>query len=271
LKTNILILAVCAALPGLALNQESWVASYGSNGNSCTQSAPCATFQGALGATSAGGIVRAIDTADYGPVRITQSVTIDGNGTGASIAVANADAIDINPGVSGGVVIRNLVLAGVGGPTGIFAQSSAVIENVSINGNWSDGIVCYAVSAGVTCNLRNVSIIGSQFGVIVQGASLSVRDSLVQGNNTGIYVVSNGASLPGAALVERSEISFNTVAGIYVDGTVGPALVRYSYCVVTGNATGIQTVNGGQIITDRTNMLAGNTSDGVTPFSISAK
>jgi hypothetical protein len=41
--------------------------------------------------------------------------------------------------------------------------------------------------------------------------------------------------------------------------------------VITGNTTGVSTVNGGQIITFRNNAWAGNTTDGVTPFSVSLK
>jgi hypothetical protein len=49
------------------------------------------------------------------------------------------------------------------------------------------------------------------------------------------------------------------------------ATARVSDTVITGNGTGIYASNGGQIITLRTNMLAGNTTDGSTPFSISLK
>ena len=274
MKTNIVILSICAALPGLALNQESWVKSTGS-GSACTFVAPCATFQAALGATSPGGIVRAIDTADYGPMFITQAVTIDGNGTGASIAAAvNTIAIYVQIGVSGAVVIRNLVLTGGGTLNGIQLYSSAVIENVSISGTWTGaGIVCAANgnSAGVTCSLRNVSITGLGEGVTVAGASASVRDSLLQGNQIGIFVTANTAGIPGTAIIERSQISFNGSYGIAVDGSSGPAHLWYSDCVVTGNSTGLNPINGGQIITFRTNMLTGNTADGATPFSISLK
>jgi len=41
--------------------------------------------------------------------------------------------------------------------------------------------------------------------------------------------------------------------------------------VITGNTTGISALNGAQIISFRTNLLAGNGIDGATPFSISLK
>jgi hypothetical protein len=40
---------------------------------------------------------------------------------------------------------------------------------------------------------------------------------------------------------------------------------------ITQNGTGISVIAGGQIITFRTNMLAGNSTGGSTPFSISLK
>ena len=46
-------MTLCAALPVLALNTESWVASYGSDANPCTRSSPCASFQHAHDMTAA--------------------------------------------------------------------------------------------------------------------------------------------------------------------------------------------------------------------------
>jgi hypothetical protein len=67
-------------------------------------------------------------------------------------------------------------------------------------------------------------------------------------------------------------LSFNSI-GLQADNGPGGAgsTARISDSVITGNTTDISAVNGGQIITFRTNMLAGNSTDGSTPFSISLK
>ena len=98
-----------------------------------------------------------------------------------------------------------------------------------------------------------------------------MRDSAMRANSSGIYIQGNGLGGSAAASIERSEMSFNANVGLNVDGIAGPAVARYSDCVITGNVTGLAASNGGQIITFRTNMLAGNTTDGSTPFSISLK
>jgi hypothetical protein len=72
-------------------------------------------------------------------------------------------------------------------------------------------------------------------------------------------------------LVERCELSYNNRALVATDGNGGGTTVRVSDTVITGNSTGISATFGAQIISFRTNMLAGNTTDGSTPFSISLK
>ena len=59
--------------------------------------------------------------------------------------------------------------------------------------------------------------------------------------------------------------------GLVVNNNGAAATARISDCVITGNTTGVSTVNGGQIITFRNNAWAGNTTDGATPFSVSLK
>jgi hypothetical protein len=260
------VLGFCAALPGLALNRESWVASYGQGGG-CTRLSPCANFQAAVNATMPGGIVRAVDTADYGPVTISQPITIDGNGTGASITVSGslAKAIDIE---ASQATIRNLVLNATGSAeTGIAAaQTNAVIENVTIVGPFNAGILCFRTRY---CTMRNVSVRGAQYGVLIQGTvGSSIRDSVFQANTYGVYVQGDkffSTPLPASAMIERTEISFNSNTGIVADGNSAPVVVRYGDCVVTGNTLGLNNTIG-EILTYRTNMLVGNITDAFGPI-----
>jgi hypothetical protein len=176
-----------------------------------------------------------------------------------------------NPG--GQVTIRDLTIHAANG-YGIWIIGGDVhLENVLIVGNPNYGI--YADGSGgnaVHVTTKNVTVTNAgNGGILLYGASGSIRDSVVRGGNYGIYV----ESAPGqaaVALVERCEISYNTLTGLTANNAGGPgAAVRVSDTVITGNATGISTVAGGQIITLRTNILTGNTTDGSTPFSISLK
>ena len=72
------------ALPAHAQLNRSWVASGGSDGNTCIRSAPCLTFQRAHDVTNAGGVMHCVDPGDFGLLTITKSVTIDCTGTTTS-------------------------------------------------------------------------------------------------------------------------------------------------------------------------------------------
>jgi hypothetical protein len=67
-STCLLSLTPFAAPSAQAQNDISWVASYGSDSNPCTQASPCRDFITAFGATKTGGIVKALDAADFGYV-----------------------------------------------------------------------------------------------------------------------------------------------------------------------------------------------------------
>src|SRR5580698_11413896 len=88
-----LLVAVLAcgflAAPALAQRARVFVASYGSDSNPCTFGSPCKTFQQAVNVVALGGEVTAIDSAGFGPVIISQAVTITSpEGVEAGIAAA---------------------------------------------------------------------------------------------------------------------------------------------------------------------------------------
>src|SRR3954452_17098066 len=86
------------AIPALALSPVTFVSGEGTNSGTCASPAtPCRTFQFALGQTSPGGEIKAREPADYGPVTITQSISITGV-DGAGINTPSGDDITINAG-----------------------------------------------------------------------------------------------------------------------------------------------------------------------------
>src|SRR5436305_14662745 len=93
---------------------HTWVSSTGSDANACTRSATGATFAGALAKTSAGGEIDVADAGDYGPVTISQAVSIEAVGVLATIQVTSGNAITISAGLSDTVVLRGLTLDGQG-------------------------------------------------------------------------------------------------------------------------------------------------------------
>ena len=76
-------LALAVTLPAVSAQAQAprtFVSAAGSDSNPCSFAAPCRHFQAAVNATSAGGEVDALDPAGYGPIIITQAITIEGQG-----------------------------------------------------------------------------------------------------------------------------------------------------------------------------------------------
>ena len=97
-----------------------------------------------MNATSAGGEVDALDPAGYGPITISQAITIEGQGWSYIAPPANGPAITINA-VSGNVYIHGVSLNGVGiagTTTGIqFNSGGALTVRDSVIRNFTgDGI-----------------------------------------------------------------------------------------------------------------------------------
>src|ERR1700737_2546231 len=69
-------------------SSRTFVASNGTNNATCDRANPCDTFQHALTATSAGGEIDVLDPGDFGPVVISQSVSIVADGVLGGIQVS---------------------------------------------------------------------------------------------------------------------------------------------------------------------------------------
>lgn len=271
---SILILTLCTA--GSALAQFLWVASNGNDTantgkpNTCMRTTPCLTFAHAA-QLEPDRVIMAVDAADYGIVNITHNTTIDGT-LGGLIGAANGTGITINnPG--GEVTIRNLTIVVGSGGYGIDIIAGDVhLENVLIAGNPFYGV--YADGSfgnAVHLTTKNVTVTNATVaGILLYGASGSIRDSVFRGDTNGIYVQGvNGHA--AVALVERCELSYNGT-GLAADNNNGSgSTARVSDTVITGNTTGISATAGGQILSFRTNLLAGNITDGATAFSLSLK
>src|SRR3954468_24277294 len=114
------ILALTLASTSLAQAQatRTWVSGVGDDANPGSRTAPCKTFAGAISKTAPGGEINAIDPGGFGTLTITKAVTIDGNGTVASVLAAQTVGITINAtGANDVVTLRNLSINGAGSGT----------------------------------------------------------------------------------------------------------------------------------------------------------
>ena len=90
-----------------------FVSGVGDDLNPCTRTSPCRNFQRGHDAVVAGGEVVALDSAGYGQVTITKSVTITGEGVFAGITAGSGNGITINTaGIT--VNLRLLRIEGLG-------------------------------------------------------------------------------------------------------------------------------------------------------------
>ena len=116
--------------------QRTFVASNGNDSNPCSLTAPCRSFGAAIVQTASGGEVIVLDSAGYGTVTITQSVSITApQGVYAGVSVLSGDGILLaTPSIN--VSLKGLTITGLGGDNGIHMTDGASlrIEDCTITG-----------------------------------------------------------------------------------------------------------------------------------------
>ena len=268
---GLLLIGALAASSAVAQVQRTFVSGLGSDGNPCSRTAPCRTFTQAISQTNAGGEVYVLDTAGYGPVTITKSVSIVApQGVVAGITVFSGDGIDIDAGASDTIVLRGLTINNQGSSGGgivfntggtLYVESCVVggfpttnavaffgpgrlrVKDCIMRGN-GGGLLIRSTSGTAVATIEHVQIEGdsnSGTGVEVgEGAQVTVRDSVASRTGVGFVAVAHG-STPAQLTLERCLSSDCSFAGIWAINS-SPALadITVESCVVSGNATGIQ-------------------------------
>lgn len=212
-----------------ALPSHTWVSANGSDANTGTEVSPYATFATAVADTAPGGIISVMGPGDYGPVTITQSITIDGTG-GGSIGFAGAgEAIYITAGTNANIVLRNLTIDGGGtGIDAIFISSIGTtnVINVVIDGCHLEGFVQIGVG------------LGSQSPMYV-----TLRNTTIQGGQIGVRTFQNGTTAP---ITNNDHVSLDhvTIEGATGTGAAGVfnrnGNMDISNSSITGSTVGIQ-------------------------------
>jgi hypothetical protein len=282
-----------SAAPVQAGPNRTFVSGTGTDGGACTHAAPCRTFAFAFAQTAAGGEIDVLDQANYGPVFITNAISIVNDGVGvAAIGVTLGNAITINAGLSDSIHLRGLTIDGFGGAIAGIAFGSGgnlEIENCVIQNFTNSGIVIAPSSSGsfsvsntiASNNSGNGLVVGPFGSAVVAGvlsqvtannnfngitvggtlttaASLNVNivDSEFSNNsNVGVGVNSASGAAPTTVAVRNSVASYNGT-GLFAQF----ANLRVGHSVVTGNITGVGSF-GGTLTTYGDNDINGNTFD----------
>jgi Right handed beta helix region len=207
----------------------------GNDTNACNNIlTPCQTFAGAVLQLNPGGEAIVLDSGGYGPVTITQSVTIEASpGVLAFIHPPTpVDAISVNaPGAT--VVLRGLTIDGAGQTMGsaihVVAVAALHVENCVMTGFAGTGIP-------------------DGHGIYFTSANqLFVKDTIIRGNaGYGIWVIPSSGT--AQASVDRCRLEQNN-SGLVSDSQAGgTAKVTIRDSVASGSVfDGLQTFGGGEL------------------------
>lgn len=186
-------LVMFSAISAQALTSRAFVSSTGNDANTatnCAQSAPCRTFASAITVVSVGGELVALDSTGYGPVTITQSITIAAvpGATAFIIAATGTTAITVNPGAGAVVTLRNLNINGQGtlNSTGISQTSgNLIIENSKLQ-QLATG---FRGTAGNVLATNCAFVSNATRGVHLSGTSkMDLVDCVIAYNGKGVTV-----------------------------------------------------------------------------------
>jgi hypothetical protein len=271
----------CALFAGPAMAQRDrvFVASYGNDSGSCTFGSPCKTFQYAVDNVAVGGEVTAIDSAGFGPVTISQSVTITSpNGVEAGIVAASGgNAVTINATSAATITLRGLTLEGSGvGSRGISLTSTGggtlnIIDTV-VKDFVNSGIAILPAGGNMNLTISNCySLSNGGDGIKLAPTTLSaiVNFSIDQttantNSSNGIELnASGGAGASGS--VTRSEANLNTIDGIFLNAA--GATIKNCYVDSNGNY-GVSVTNEAAILLSGSE-LTNNINDGIDTDSVS--
>lgn len=244
LKVVVLVAAVMAIAPAaFAQATRTWVSGVGDDVNPCSRTAPCKTFAGAISKTAAGGEINVLDSAGYGTVTITKSITIDGAGAHASVLATGTTGIIVN-------APTNETIQGVAN-----TPCKVTLRNLSINGT-STGITGIRILTGVngtcqTVNIENVRIQGFTTTGIrderTAASALNIIDTVVSNVRNNTAAAAHGIQLQAASgapiiltLLDNVRSYSNETSGLLIASGFR-AIVKHSS--FTNNAAGVTVTN----------------------------
>ena len=235
------ITAFLFATPASAQAMRTWVSGAGNDANSCSRTAPCLTFAGAIYKTAASGEINCLDAGGFGSVVINKAITIDCQAVGG-VMVSSGNGITVFAGGEDDVQLIGLDIDGLGtslnGVSVVQARSVAIINCViygfqSSNGTDGAGVQVVAQDT-VHVVISNTVIRDNTFGVMV--------NPNVQG-----FAIINGV------LIEHSLLDRNATAALSLGNS--SAVVALNGDSLLASASSISNPSGGQVISYGNNVI----------------
>jgi hypothetical protein len=243
LLTLLVALLVCLLpiAPAQAQAPRTFVSAAGSDSNPCSFAAPCRHFQAAVNATSAGGEVDALDPAGYGPIFITKSITIEGQGWSYIAPPFGGDGISINaPGDR--VAIHGVSINGVGITPAfgiVFNSGSSLKVQDCVLQNFSGTGILFQPNGSSKISVANTRVSDSNFGIAISptgtGTTNGVLNHVDIENNIqdGITVSTSSQGLN--VTITDSVSAQNGGDGVKMAANLSTVYVRDSSIVNNGN------------------------------------
>ena len=237
-----------------AIAARTWVSGVGDDDNSCSRTAPCKTFAGALAKTESHGEIDCLDPGGFGNVLIRQSVTIDCHDVLAGSTTSNpgADAIWIqfqffdSSDTTKQVIHRNMAARGdttqdagiriSGTGQGTFVSIEDCVVSANFGSPNGAGIVDERGRGALA--IDNAKVINNGLaGIQLPGASDGSFRAVI--TNTRVYNSTVGINIGADVYVQltHSIVSNNETAGLIV--ATGGALMVDS-TTISHNGNGIQ-------------------------------
>ena len=255
---------------------RTWVSGVGDDANPCSRTAPCKTFAGAISKTATGGEISALDPAGFGAVTITKAITINGEGTLASVLVSGTNGIVVAAPANAVVRLIHLKIIGLSqsgnpGLSGIsfISGQSLTVEDSKI---YDFGTSCITASGtGLQLDVSNSSLDNCVNGLVVNGGAKAViRESNIINNSTaGVISGQTATGSGGRVEVDSCNLSYNGTA--ILGGQNG--FINLANNLISNNTLGVN-ANGGGVstfadpvgtTTGLTNRFVNNLSDGIVP------
>jgi hypothetical protein len=303
LKLSVLLttltLCFCFAVSANAA-PRAFVAVSGNDGNNCSSLSPCKTIMHALSVVDSKGEVVISESGEYDNFVIAQSVTVAAApGIYAGITANTQDGVRIiRLSIDDIVVLRNLTIKGTAAIPEISGINNSTVGNLFIDGCNISGVTygIWNTAPGKTTvhdtTVRNCQIginINSPVGfinwavvdnsraernntgiTIGSNARVTVHNSILFANSTGVRVSSILQGIQAEATIESSVFHVNGIAITVVGGSGGTGLARLSKNTISKNLTGVNVTASGTAYSLQDNLIAGNDVDiagALTPLS----
>lgn len=278
------VLLLLASGSVFAQATRTWVSGVGDDASSCSRTAPCKTWAGAISKTAAGGIINCIDPGGFGAVTITKSITISCKHVEGSGLASSTNGVLIN-GANIDVVLRGLDIDGSPptspGLNGIrFLQGTSLIVDDCIvrdfNGAAPNGSGILIINTSLTAEVHiiNSTITGngnatSGAGINIAptgtgGARVYVTNSTLLNNTIGLRTSTAGTTGAIGITVTDTSATGSPLHGIVAEGTNGAIRMMLNRVMSANNlGDGVQATGGNAIIRIGSSVVTGNAGTGL--------